>query len=219
MKIHNPILPPERLEDLPACERALASWVRRSHTIHTMGGLVVGPYRKGQWVAAYAEVSTVSWKTISTVRQDIIPDKRFDIEAHLEWALCRPLYEFFQSIETTPDMMFVLGDGINHQRGFGLACHVGVMLDIPTVAVQDNPPTYSPMRWKVVRGNHCTVASDNRGSILDEVVTKDHLHPIQVSIGHRVDCAEATKLVLQATPIHRLPHPLIAAINMAELAP
>lgn len=218
MKIRNPIQPPENLEDLPTYEKAMASWVKRSHAIHAMGGLAVAR-SQGRWMAGYAEVSPISWKTVRTVRRELVLDTRFDVKTQFEWAICDSLSDFLMRVESAPDVIFVNGDGINHPSHFGLACHVGVLLDIPTVGILDRPAKHSSAQWTSRRGNCVTIESDNRGATLNDVFTQDNEDPIQVSIGHRVDISEAIKLVLQATPIYRVPHPLIAATELAVLAP
>lgn len=41
----------------------------------------------------------------------------------------------FRKLKTRPDLLLTDGAGINHPRGAGLATHIGVALDVPTIGI------------------------------------------------------------------------------------
>ncbi len=118
--------------------------------------------------------------------------------------------EAFAQIENVPDVIFVDGQGQAHPRGFGIACHLGVLLDVPAVgvaksrlygvydgdampeAVPASVPLYDRPRRRVI------------GSV---VHAKPRTNPLFVSPGHRVSVDTATRLVLDCLRGYRLPEP------------
>jgi deoxyribonuclease V len=96
--------------------------------------------------------------------------------------------------------------GIAHPRRFGLACHVGVLWNGPTVGcaksllVGEHPPV-GPKR-----GSRAPIV--DRGEIVGSVLrTRDFVRPVYVSIGHKVDLETAERLVLACAIRYRLPEP------------
>jgi len=123
------------------------------------------------------------------------------------------LLDVFETIDITPDLVLVDGHGIAHPRRFGIASHLGLFLDIPTIGCAKS----------LLCGAHGPLG-DARGSVADivdrdEVVgsavrTRDSVKPVYVSIGHKCGFADAVESVLQCTSGYRLPEPT----RMAHLA-
>ena len=125
--------------------------------------------------------------------------------------------EAFAQVQTVPDLIFVDGQGQAHPRGFGIACHLGVLLDVPTVGVAksrlygefdaealgDVPPASTPL-WDRAR-RHVI------GSI---VRTKPRTNPLFISPGHKVSVESATGLVRDCLRGYRLPEPTRQAHNL-----
>jgi deoxyribonuclease V len=121
-----------------------------------------------------------------------------------------------QQLETVPDVFLVDGQGTIHPRRIGIACHIGLFLDRPTVGcaksllVGHHDPL-SPKRgaWVPLR---------DRGEVIGVVLrTRDNVQPVYVSVGHRATLDDARQLVLACTPRYRLPEPLRAAHKAAAL--
>jgi endonuclease-3 related protein len=114
--------------------------------------------------------------------------------------------EAFAKLRTKPDLLIFDGQGLAHPRGFGLASHMGVLLDIPAIGCAktvlvgeyDEPDasrgSKSPMVYK---GNTVGIA----------LRTKDTVNPVFVSVGHKVDLKFACKAVLECAKGYRLPEP------------
>ena len=107
-----------------------------------------------------------------------------------------------------PDLIMFPGRGIAHPRGLGLASHLGLLLDHPTIACSKTPlwrdyPEPSPQR-----GSHVFV-KDEANKLLGAVVrTRDGSRPVFVTPGHRVSVQTAVKTVLKCSPKYRIPEPL-----------
>ncbi len=125
--------------------------------------------------------------------------------------------EAMAQVQTVPDVIFVDGQGQAHPRGFGIASHLGVLLDVPTIGVAksrlygeydaealgDTPPATTPL-WDRAR----------RHVIGSVVRTKPRTNPLFISPGHKVSVDSATRLVLESLRGYRLPEPTRLAHNL-----
>lgn len=117
------------------------------------------------------------------------------------------LIEAYRRLASPPDLLFVDGHGFSHPRGLGIACHVGVLLDRPTIGVAKSilvgkpagelgpePGDRVPLVW--------------RGRTIGMVVrTKRRTNPVYVSVGHRISLDTAVEWVMRAARGYRLPEP------------
>lgn len=124
--------------------------------------------------------------------------------------------EAFAQLETVPDMIFLDGQGQAHPRGFGIACHLGVLLDRPSVGVAksylcgqyDRALTLEP-------GTSTPLLSKDGSQVIGAVVqTKQGTNPLFISPGHKISVDSATKLVLECVRGYRLPEPTHQAHNL-----
>ena len=122
--------------------------------------------------------------------------------------------EAFEKLVATPDLILVDGQGLAHPRRLGLASHLGLLLDTPTIGCAKSR----------LCGNceEPDSASDSRTDLMDngEVIgavlrTKTAVKPVYVSIGHRVDLEAAVHWVLACCRGYRIPEPLRAAHRLA----
>ncbi len=120
-------------------------------------------------------------------------------------------------LETPPDALLCDGHGLAHPRRFGLACHLGVLTEIPAIGCAKS----------VLVGEHPEVAPsrgsrgplEHRGERIGTVLrTRDRVRPVFVSIGHRVDLEAAVGLVLACAIGFRLPEPIRRADRLVSEA-
>jgi deoxyribonuclease V len=120
-----------------------------------------------------------------------------------------------KKLRTQPDVILVDGQGIAHPRGIGIASHVGVLLDIPTVGCAKTRLVgkfTEPARKKGSRS-----ALLHEGKQVGAVVrTREGVHPLFVSPGHRCDIEGAVTLVLSCTRGYRIPEPLRCADTLSK---
>lgn len=126
----------------------------------------------------------------------------------------------FRKLSERPDLVIFDGQGIAHPRRFGLASHLGVLWDVPSVGCAKtrlvgagDEPAVEKGSWTPLRDGDEVI-----GSILR---TRDGVKPVFVSPGHRIDLAGAREVVLRATTRYRLPEPTRSAhgeVNAARRA-
>jgi deoxyribonuclease V len=114
--------------------------------------------------------------------------------------------EAFAKLKTVPDAVMLDGQGYAHPRRFGLACLLGLWLDIPTFGCAKSPfrVEYDEPGREVGSWTPMT----NRGEVVGRVVrTKTGVKPVFVSVGHKIDIDGATQLTLACHDGYRIPEP------------
>jgi deoxyribonuclease V len=109
-----------------------------------------------------------------------------------------------ESLKITPNLLLCDGQGYAHPQRFGIACHLGVLTDLPAIGVA---------KTRLI--GECEPLADARGSwkpLLDGgetvgaiVRTRSGVKPVYVSIGHRIGLTTAIDYVLRCTTKYRLP--------------
>lgn len=130
--------------------------------------------------------------------------------------------EAWENLHIRPDVLLIDGHGYAHPRRFGIACHLGLLLDIPTIGCA-----------KTVLVGKFEDPDQKSGSSRplidrDEVVgaalrTSDGVAPIFVTVGHLVDLESAVRVVLKCSRGYRVPEPtrqahlLVNALRRGEV--
>jgi deoxyribonuclease V len=105
-----------------------------------------------------------------------------------------------------PDLLLCDGQGLAHPRRFGLACHVGVWLDLPTIGVAKSRLIGDHRTPGRSRG--CRARLVHQGQTIGAVVrTRDGVKPLYISIGHRVTLDDAVRWALRCARRYRLAEP------------
>ena len=123
----------------------------------------------------------------------------------------------FDKLGRWPDLVFFDGQGIAHPRKIGIASHMGVLLDLPTIGVGKSPlavhgpePGPEPGSW--------TEWTNRKGEVLAAALrTKARSKPLYISPGHKMDLPTAIRYVLATTRGYRLPEPTRHAHNAAAV--
>jgi deoxyribonuclease V len=109
-------------------------------------------------------------------------------------------------LRAVPDVLMFDGQGIAHPRRLGLAAHMGVLLDLPTVGCAKSRLCGVAVEPATERGAWSPLTDD--GDLLGAVLrTRDGVRPVYVSVGHRVSLRTAVALVLGCGAGRRLPEP------------
>lgn len=126
------------------------------------------------------------------------------VPGYLSFRELPPLAAAWERLETRPDVVVFDGQGTAHPRGFGVACHGGVLFDIPSVGCAKS----------ILVGRHEPLGEE-RGSVAPlvhrgetvgmAVRTRTGVKPLYVSPGHRMDLDTAVALVLSLAPRFREP--------------
>jgi deoxyribonuclease V len=122
------------------------------------------------------------------------------------------LLEAFRQLNRTPELCLFDGQGLAHPRRFGLACHMGVLLGLPSVGCAKSRLVGEHAEPGPRRGDWASLRLDGRivGAVLR---TREGVSPIYVSPGHRIGLRRAIRWVL-ALSRTRVPEP----IRLAEAA-
>ncbi|WP_270169011.1 deoxyribonuclease V [Paenibacillus sp. SYP-B4298] len=115
-----------------------------------------------------------------------------------------PVIKAFSKISVTPDLIVCDGQGVAHPRRFGLASHLGVLLNTPTIGCGKTKLLGDYEDPGIKRGDYSTLL-DNNDEIGIVLRTQNNVKPIYVSIGHRISLPTACKWILQLAPRFRLP--------------
>ena len=105
-----------------------------------------------------------------------------------------------------PDLVIVDGQGIAHPRRLGIAAHLGLLLDRPTIGCAKSllVGRHEPLGEEV----GATAEIVDRGEVIGIAVrTRVGVKPVYVSVGHRISLAAATRWVLACCRRYRLPEP------------
>lgn len=110
------------------------------------------------------------------------------------------------ALDDRPDLLMCDGQGLAHPRRVGLASHVGLWLDIPTIGVGKSRLCGSHRVVGLRRA--CRVQLRHDGEVVGAVVrTRTGVKPLYVSVGHRTTLAEAVRWTLRCARGVRLPEP------------
>ena len=116
-----------------------------------------------------------------------------------------------RGLSRMPDVLLVDGHGICHPRGFGLACHIGLRLGIPSIGCAKSLIKGFEFRMPdIPRGSHTYIhAKTLPGRPVGAVLrTKAGVKPLFVSPGHRTDVRSSMEIVLLCSGRYRIPDPL-----------
>jgi len=123
----------------------------------------------------------------------------------------------YQSLGAYPDLLIAEGHGYAHPRRFGLASHLGVVLDVPTIGVAKNPLVGKVQEPGQERGSVSEIMDG--GEVIGMAVrTKHGARPVYVSKGYRTDLDLALEVVLTLTGDNRMPSPLVYADRLSRTA-
>jgi deoxyribonuclease V len=105
-----------------------------------------------------------------------------------------------------PDVLIFDAHGLAHPRRLGLASHLGVLLDAPTVGCAKSRLCGDYVEPGPRKGSQSPLVDGDE--VIGAVVrTRDNVRPVFVSVGHRIDLETAVSLVLNCTTRYRLPEP------------
>ena len=120
------------------------------------------------------------------------------------------ILQAWKKIQHHPDVLLVDGQGLIHPRRMGLATHLGILLEIPTIGVAKSKFIGQYTLPGPEQGEY-TFVKDNSDIIGVSLRTKPHTKPIYVSIGNLITLEEAITIVLRTIRSRKLPIPIIIA--------
>ncbi len=133
------------------------------------------------------------------------------VPGYLSFRECPSILAAIEELQVKPDLILVDGQGVAHPRRCGLASHLGVLLDTPSIGcaktrfigTHDEPAdqagSYTDLWDHDEDGNDELI-----GAVLR---TRDNVKPLYISVGHKLDLPTAIDLVLACGGGYRLPEP------------
>ena len=124
------------------------------------------------------------------------------------------LEEAFERLKAEPDVFLFDGMGIAHPRRCGIACHLGLWLERPTIGCGKTLLTGRYRDLGEEKGSAAPLV--HRGETIGVALrTRTGTKPMFISPGHLADIPTAAELVLRCAPKYRLPEPIRLAHNAA----
>ncbi len=131
------------------------------------------------------------------------------------------LLTVFARLRNEPDLIFYDGHGYAHPRRFGIACHLGVLLDRPTIGCAKSllVGTHGDLAQRAGSWTPLRDGDEIIGAVLR---TSDGVNPIYVTQGHRISLARAIEFVSSVLDGYRVPRPtrdadrFVAAVKRGE---
>lgn len=199
-------------------QRKLAERVSRNGTVDSpryIAGVDMS-FKRGD-ADAVAAVVVLSYPDFETVETKVargrldfpyIPGLLSFRELPLTLAACRQL-------SITPDLFLVDGQGIAHPRRLGIASHLGLFLDAPTIGCAKSRlcGEYDDPEREAGSYSHLLDGEETIGAVLR---TRESVKPVYVSTGHNIDLAGAMRWVLACCRGYRLPEPARRAHQAAN---
>ncbi|MFL6058701.1 MAG: deoxyribonuclease V [Rubrobacteraceae bacterium] len=166
---------------------------------------------------AYATVAVLGFPGLSVVEVR-------GFEAVLEFPYVPGLLSFrempsvlgaLEKVETDVDAVILDAQGLAHPRRMGLASHVGLFVDVPTVGCAKSVLVGTFEEPEVEKGSATDLV--HRGEVVGRAVrTRERVSPVYVSVGNRIDLDSSVELVLASSTRYRLPEPTRQAHNAAN---
>ncbi|HET6429026.1 MAG TPA: deoxyribonuclease V [Phycisphaerae bacterium] len=192
-----------------ALQRALAGRVLQtplSGNVRTIAGTDCAFLDGGKRIVAAAVLcDAATLETIATAH--VIRPCRFPyVPGLLSFREAPAVIEAVGKLPHRPDLLMCDGQGIAHPRRLGLAAHVGLWVDVPTIGVAKSRLCGEHRPVGVRRG--CRVQLRDGREVIGAVVrTRTAVKPLYVSVGHRITLAEAVAWTLRCARRYRLPVP------------
>ncbi len=134
------------------------------------------------------------------------------IPTFLAFRELKPMLRAIKGIDS--DVYMVDSQGLAHPRRAGLASHLGVIIDKPTIGVAKSRLCGEAEEPDSEKGSYSLLRDD--GEVIGAVVrTRTNVKPVYVSIGHRVNLDRAIEITLESSPKYKIPEPIRAAHKLA----
>ncbi|MGD0221779.1 MAG: deoxyribonuclease V [Terriglobia bacterium] len=112
----------------------------------------------------------------------------------------------FARLRVSPNVILIDGHGVAHPRRFGIACHLGLLLDCPTIGCAKSILVGEAVEPGAQAGSVAPLV-DKGETVGMALRTRGQVRPIYVTIGHRVSLGSAVRIVAQCVDGFRIPKP------------
>ncbi len=219
MKIHQRHAWPLTVEDAIAIQEKLQAEVitqdQLKEPVQYVAGVDMGFEANG--TISRAAVAVLSFPDLQLQETSLArrPTTFPYIPGFLSFREIPAILDALEKITIIPDLILCDGQGIAHPRRLGIACHLGLLIDIPTIGVAKSLLIGKHKDLADVRGSWQPLIHKNEtiGAVLR---TRIGVKPVYVSSGHKVSLPTAIDYVLRCTPKYRLPETTRIADKLAS---
>lgn len=200
---------PESIEAARAIQETLRTRVRLFNdftTLEHVAGIDVG-YDNTKGLAR-ASIVVMPLSTLKVVEraQACVPVDFPYIPGLLSFREIPAIFAALATLSQAPQLLMVDGQGIAHPRRLGIAAHTGVIMDMPSIGVAKSRLTGRFQMPGPMKGDTSPLmfGKERIGTVLR---SRDHVKPLFISPGHRIDVETSLAVTLQCLRRYRLPEP------------
>jgi deoxyribonuclease V len=215
-KLHRWNLTPREAIALQARLRSRVIPEERVGTVRHVAGVDVGFERDG--AVTRAAVAVLDFPGLRLVDKAVVrrPTRFPYVPGLLTFREAPAVLAAFERLRIAPDLILYDGHGVAHPRRFGIASHLALLLDTPSIGVaktrlvgEHRAPPDRRGAWAPLR---------DRGETIGAVLrTRAGVKPVYVSIGHRVSLEAAVRWAMACTTRYRLPETTRWAHRLASV--
>lgn len=215
-RLHGWDLTPKEAIALQAELRDRVVRVERIGAVRHVAGVDVGFVEGG--AITRAAVAVLAFPGLELVEKAVVrqPTRFPYVPGLLSFREAPAVLAAFERLRVVPDLILYDGQGIAHPRRFGIASHVGLLLDTPSIGVaktrligEHRAPSNRRGAWAPL-----VDAGETIGAV---VRTRAGVKPVYVSIGHRVSLEAAVRWAMACVTRYRLPETTRWAHRLASV--
>jgi len=155
---------------------------------------------------AFAAVVVIDLESMATVdvATAAMPVSFPYVPGYLSFRELPALAAAWRKLVKLPDVAILDAHGYAHPRRMGLACHAGIVFDLPAIGCAKSVLVGEVVRLTPERGARSPLLDPRTGEELGWALrTRTGVRPVYVSVGHRIDLPTAADLILRLTPSGR----------------
>ena len=187
----------------------------RFGVVNYVAGIDVGFEAEG--TVTRAAVAVLSYPDLQLCDQAVArrPTTFPYIPGFLSFREVPAVLDALENVHIVPDLLLCDGQGIAHPRRFGIACHLGVLTDLPAIGVAKSRLIGKHAEVSEARGAWEPLY--DRGDTIGAVLkTRPNTNPLYISLGHRIGLETAIAYVMGCTTKYRLPETTRFAHKLAS---
>jgi deoxyribonuclease V len=206
IKLHEWDLPCKEAIEIQRCLASRVRFIAMKKKPGIIAGLDCAFSKDGKRIFAAAIVIDLSdFSIIETT----IASRKVDfpyIPGLLSFREAPACIDAIEKLKTRPDVFIVDGQGIAHPRRLGIASHIGLLIDKPTIGCAKSRliGTFKEPGSRKGSRNPLMDSGEEIGAVLR---TRTDVKPVYVSVGHKCTLDDAIGIVLGCTTKYRLPEP------------
>ncbi|KPK97404.1 MAG: hypothetical protein AMJ95_09195 [Omnitrophica WOR_2 bacterium SM23_72] len=172
-------------------------------------------FKKGRAIGAVAVFSYPELEMVESVRKSAKISYPY-IPGLLTFREGPVLEKCFRALKSEPEVIMFDGQGLAHPRHMGIATHLGLLLDKPTIGCAKTRLCGRYTQPKVKRGAFSYLLDKRKRKIGVVLRTKYGVRPVFVSAGYKIDLRSSMAIILRCAKKFRIPEPLRIAHQMTS---